>query len=83
MARELGLKPNKFGRLDNHKQKPWKEPLPDFIESIYDKRFSKARPDEVRAIERAFNLQRLKKKVRKKAKAQRQEADIEESLEIN
>jgi len=35
MARELGLNPKKFGKLSNHKQEPWKEPLPDFIETIY------------------------------------------------
>ena len=83
MARELGLNPKKFGSLANHKQEPWKEPLPDFIESIYFKRFSKAQPDKVRTIEQSFDLQELKKKVRKEAKAQRQAVDIEESIEIN
>ena len=32
MARELGLNPKKFGGLANHKQEPWKFPLPEFIE---------------------------------------------------
>jgi hypothetical protein len=41
MAKELGLNPKKFGKLGNHKQEPWKEPLPDFIETIYNKRFKK------------------------------------------
>lgn len=27
MVRELGLNPDKFGKIDNHKQKPWKAPL--------------------------------------------------------
>ena len=31
MARELGLNPKKFGKLANHKQEPWKEPLSNFI----------------------------------------------------
>jgi len=35
MARELGMNPKKFGKLDTHKQEPWKTPLPVFIESIY------------------------------------------------
>ena len=37
MVRELGLNPDKFGKIDNHKQKPWKAPLPQFIEHIYFK----------------------------------------------
>lgn len=41
MAKELGLNPKKFGSLANHKQEPWKAPLPDFIRSLYKKRFKK------------------------------------------
>jgi Zn-dependent peptidase ImmA (M78 family) len=41
MAKQLGLNPKKFGGLANHKQEPWKEPLPDFIRSLYEKRFGK------------------------------------------
>ena len=36
MAREMGLNPKKFGSLDNHKQEPWKAPLPEFIEDLLD-----------------------------------------------
>jgi hypothetical protein len=32
MARELGLNPDKFGKLANHKQESWKLPLPQYIE---------------------------------------------------
>lgn len=28
MARELGLNPDKLGKTDNHRQEPWKAPLP-------------------------------------------------------
>ena len=42
MVRELGMNPKKFGSLANHKQEPWKVPLPDFIEDIYSKRFKKS-----------------------------------------
>ena len=35
MARELGLNPKKFGKLYNHRQEPWKAPLPQFIEHLY------------------------------------------------
>ena len=51
MARELGMNPKKLGGLANQKQEPWKAPLPDFIESLYLKRFGKTRPDVVRSIE--------------------------------
>jgi hypothetical protein len=47
MARELGMNPKKFGSLANHKQEQWKAPLPEFIESIYYKRFKKERPDVI------------------------------------
>lgn len=32
MARELGMNPRKLGKLANHRQEPWKAPLPQFIE---------------------------------------------------
>ena len=51
MARELGMNPKKFGKLDNHKQEPWKAPLPIFIENLYFKRFGRERPEDVRSIE--------------------------------
>jgi hypothetical protein len=50
MARELGLNPTKLGKLDNHKQEPWKAPLPQFIEHLYAKRFGRERPDVVMSI---------------------------------
>ena len=45
MARELGLNPDKLGKIDNHKQEAWKAPLPQFIESIYFKRFERENPE--------------------------------------
>jgi len=41
MAKELGMNPKKFGKIANHKQERWKEPLPSFIENLYFKRFNK------------------------------------------
>ncbi len=35
MARELGMNPKKLAGLANHKQEPWKAPLPVFIEELY------------------------------------------------
>jgi hypothetical protein len=51
MARELGMNPRKLGSLANHKQEPWKAPLPIFIEQVYRKRFGKSEPDRVLSIE--------------------------------
>lgn len=39
MAKKLGLNPKKLGHLANHQQESWKAPLPDFIRSLYAKRF--------------------------------------------
>jgi len=52
MARELGLNPAKLGKIDNHKQEPWKLPLPQFIEQLYFERFGKTTPDVVSIEER-------------------------------
>jgi hypothetical protein len=65
MARELGMNPNKFGKLDNHRQESWKAPLPVFIENLYFKRFGKRKPEKVRSIE-----QMVKDKKRKLEKSQ-------------
>ena len=51
MARELGMNPQKLGKLDNHKQEKWKAPLPEFIERLYFKRFGKRQPDRVLSLE--------------------------------
>lgn len=68
MARELGMNPTKLGHLDNHKQEPWKVPLPQFIEELYLKRFGKAAPDQVRSIEEMVRLEQQKKEARRAAK---------------
>ena len=75
MARELGMNPKKFGGLANHKQEPWKVPLPDFIEGLYFKSFSKTRPDQVRSIEQMVadnERKRAARKARKQAERERQ-----------
>lgn len=51
MARELGLNPRKFGKIDNHKQEKWKSPLPEFIEHCYQKRFKREIPIKIIRIE--------------------------------
>jgi hypothetical protein len=65
MARELGMNPKKLGKLANHDQEPWKLPLPQFIATLYLKRFGKTGPDTVRTIEEIAIAKRAKKQRRK------------------
>ena len=74
MARELGMNPRKLGKLDNHDQEPWKLPLPAFIQSLYQKRFGKDRPDAVHSIEERVRLLEQKKAARRNRKRLRREA---------
>jgi hypothetical protein len=71
MARELGMNPAKLGSIDNHRQEPWKAPLPEFIEHLYEKRFGKTRPDVVMTIEeraRASAAKDAERKAKKRAR---------------
>ncbi len=70
MARELGLNPKKLGGIANHRQQPWKMPLPKFIEHLYEKRFGKTSPDRVLSVEELANQRREKKAAKKASKAQ-------------
>jgi len=70
MARELGMNPAKLGKLDNHKQEPWKQPLPQFIEELYFDRFGKTAPDTVVSIEERVRIEQKKKQARRAAKQQ-------------
>jgi hypothetical protein len=81
MARELGLNPAKFGKLDNHRQEPWKAPLAEFIEDLYQKRFGKPQPDVVVSMEEKARLEAAKKAARREAKLVRREAAA--SLELD
>lgn len=74
MARELNLNPKKFGSLNNHDQESWKAPLPQFIESIYFKRFKREAPIEVTIIEEKIKNDKLKAEKKKKEKAKRRAA---------
>jgi hypothetical protein len=71
MARELGLNPAKLGKIDNHHQEPWKAPLPEFIESLYEKRFGRLRPEKVPSIGELGRERAHKEQARREAKAQR------------
>ena len=74
MARELGMNPNKLGKIDNHDQEPWKLPLPQFIAKIYFKRFGKERPDLVLSIEERVRVTEEKKAQEREAKLLRRAA---------
>ena len=58
---ELGLNPDKLGKIDNHKQETWKTPLPQFIEEIYFKRFKKTAPDVVKSVREQIADEKAKK----------------------
>jgi hypothetical protein len=69
MARELGLNPQKLGKLDNHRQEPWKQPLPQFIAHLYEKHFGLRQPAVVRTIEEIAAARQDKKQERKARRA--------------
>src|SRR6266581_466413 len=69
MARELGMNPKKLGKLDNHRQEPWKLPLPAFISHLYFKRFGKTRPDTISTIKEIAAAKAAKKQARRERKA--------------
>ena len=62
MARELGMNPAKLGKIDNHKQQPWKLPLPQFIEELYFKRFGKTSPEAVLYVEERFRIEAARRR---------------------
>lgn len=73
MARELGLNPRKFGGLANHRQEPWKAPLPEFIEDLYRKRFGRERPEVVVPIEELHRQRQQTQTARRAVKARGQQ----------
>jgi hypothetical protein len=74
MARELGLNPNKLGKIDNHRQEPWKAPLPQFIEHLYARRFGREQPENVTSVEQQARQAETKKAQRKTAQAARRQS---------
>ena len=69
MARELGMVPKSLGSLANHGQERWKAPLPEFIESQYQRRFGRERPEFVQSIEDRAKQVAAKKAVKSAKKA--------------
>lgn len=79
MARELGMNPKKFSSLANHRQEPWKVPLPEFIEACYQKQFGKSQPDDTRSLEERLKNQAVKKATKKDMKSKN---EMSENIEI-
>ncbi len=74
MARELGMNPKKFGKLDNHQQERWKLPLGQFIEECYRKRFGHL-PANVLTIEQLAQREEKKRAARQEAKRVKRQAE--------
>jgi hypothetical protein len=74
MARELGMNPRKLGGMANHRQEPWKVPLPQYIEELYLKHFKKEQPDNVRSIEQMIADRERKQTERKERERQQRKA---------
>lgn len=65
MASELGLNPDKLGKIDKHKQETWKAPLQQFIEEIYYKRFKREASETVNPLKLTMAEQEKKKKIKR------------------
>jgi HD superfamily phosphohydrolase YqeK len=83
MARELGLNPDKLGKIDNHKQETWKSPLPQFIEEIYFKRFKKTEPSVVKSIREQVADKKAGKERQKKAKEEKRKEKARYAEKLN
>ena len=75
MARELGMNPKKLGKIDNHRQEPWKAPLPEFIQHLYRKRFGREAPLDARPLEERARQEAARKAARKAEKRARREGE--------
>jgi len=57
---KLGINPDKIGGLNNHKQEPWKAPLPNFIEKIYFKQFKRESPLTIKPLAESMSNRKEK-----------------------
>lgn len=69
-----------MGKIDNHKQEPWKAPLPQFIEEIYFKRFKKGAPEVVKPLKQILQELETKKQQKKKEKDKKRKEDAMQSI---
>jgi hypothetical protein len=82
MARELGLNPQKFGKLANHRQEPWKAPLRIFIADLYFRRFGRIAPADARSIEEIAAAIMAKRRAKHEAKMQRKAAAVDGAVPL-
>ncbi|WP_417748333.1 hypothetical protein [Rosistilla oblonga] len=68
MARELGLSPKRFSNYADRKDQPWKLPLPEFIEALYEKQFGRVAPEVVQTIEAMAAEHQARREAKKLAK---------------
>lgn len=66
MARELGMNPKRFHSFANTGKDSSKLPLPQYIESLYEKQFGKQSPDVIKTIEE-MAAERMEKRAAQKA----------------
>ena len=78
MARELGFKPDSLRKIDNHKQEPWKTPLPQHIENLYEKRFKREQPEIVKSLKQQLQEDAAKRAAKRKSKDARRKAAQEQ-----
>lgn len=78
MARELGFKPDSLRKIDNHKQEPWKTPLPQHIENLYEKRFKREKPEIVKSLKQQLKDDEIRRAAKKRAKDARRAAKAAE-----
>lgn len=71
MARELGLNPQKLGKLAATGGSSWKAPLPDFIARCYERAYKRTRPAEPRSLEQVVADRHARKAAQKARKLQR------------
>lgn len=74
MARELGFKPDSLRKIDNHKQEPWKTPLPQHIENLYEKRFKREKPGIVKSLKQQLQDDAEKREAKRKSKDARRKS---------
>ncbi len=70
MARELGMTPKSLFKLANTGGQKWKAPLPEYLCDLYEKRFKKPEPENIRSIEQMVKAKRNQKEQKRQAKAQ-------------
>jgi len=68
------MNPKKLGGLANHKQQPWKAPLPIFIEELYEKRFGRTSPEKAMSLEELERQRSLNKQARREERQRKRES---------